>query len=846
MQESTKPSGGSLGTFAGVFTPSILTILGIILFRRLGYVVGSVGLFQTLLIITLSSVISILTSVSLSAIATNLKVRGGGSYYLISRTLGAEFGGAIGIVLFLAQSVSIAFYCIGFAETVSGLWTETHSPVLTQLIAVGAVFFLLVFAWLGTDWATRLQFVVMTILAAALLSFFAGGYIAHEPMLLKQNWPPPAAVADFWVLFAIFFPAVTGFTQGVSMSGDLKDPGRSIQVGTFTAVGISIAIYLGAALVLAATLPADVLTGDYGAMRQVSVIGWLVEAGVIAATLSSAMAFFLGAPRILQSIARDRIFPILLPLAQGAGPTDNPRRAVLLAATIALVTIGLGQLNLIALVVSMFFLTSYGLLNYATYYEARAASPWFRPRFRLFNKHLSLLGAIVCIFAMFAIDPWSSAIALAILFAVHQYLRRTAGPARWADSRRSYHMQLIRENLLAISDEPEHPRDWRPCILAFCDDRSGRARLLSFASWIEGGSGFTTAVQVVAGEGQKGLQLRDKTERELLDTIEKDRLGVFARVLVAPEFGGGVESLLQSFGIGVIRANMVLLNSVEQIRGAEDNQGQVRYGLQLQEALRLGCNVVVLDARNDEWARLESLESWERRIDVWWWGDKTSQLMLLLAYLMTRTDSWSGAKIRVLAPTSEEGREKTLEKIQETLEDVRIAAELEEVLNVDPDVVVENSSSAAMVFLPLHFRESQLFHPSKVKLDALLGRLPVVALVLAGRDIDIGSEPDEGEVAERTAAVDTVKDTEMETRAAEEEAAKLAEAVKHRSMKLKEAEGSSSEEKINKARSALRDAEKLAAEARKKLQEARAKAQEALRVAKTLGIKPEAPQDEKP
>ena len=212
--------GGSLGTFAGVFTPSVLTILGIILFLRLGYVVGAAGLGRALVIIALANAISILTSVSLAAIATNLKVKGGGDYYLISRTLGPGFGGALGLVLFLAQSVSIGFYAIGFGEALTALLPDL--PWLApRTIAVAAVLFLFIFAWLGADWATRFQYAVMAILTAALVAFFAGGLPQCSGAQLAANWETPAGAPSFFVLFAIFFPAVTGFTQGVCMSGDL-------------------------------------------------------------------------------------------------------------------------------------------------------------------------------------------------------------------------------------------------------------------------------------------------------------------------------------------------------------------------------------------------------------------------------------------------------------------------------------------------------------------------------------------------------------------------------------------------------------------------------------------------
>jgi len=198
-------SRGTLGTFAGVFTPSILTILGIILFLRLGYVVGNGGLGRALIIIGLANAISVLTSVSLSAIATNLKVKGGGDYYLISRTLGMEFGGAIGIVLYLAQSVSIAFYCIGFGEAMAAI-LPGGSNAFPQIVAAVAVAFLFIFAWLGADWATRFQYVVMAILVAALIAFFTGGLARWDSNILVQNWASPAGAPGFWILFAIFSP----------------------------------------------------------------------------------------------------------------------------------------------------------------------------------------------------------------------------------------------------------------------------------------------------------------------------------------------------------------------------------------------------------------------------------------------------------------------------------------------------------------------------------------------------------------------------------------------------------------------------------------------------------------
>lgn len=834
-----KRARGTLGTFPGVFTPSILSILGIILFLRLGYVVGSAGLGRAFLIIGLANVISVLTSISLAAIATNLRVKVGGHYYLISRTLGVEFGGAIGIVLFFAISISIAFYCIGLGEAVSGMMPE-RTESLPQVMAAAAIIFLSIFAWLGADWATRLQYLVMGMLAASLVSFYIGGITHFNRLLLAQNWAAPAGGPSFWILFAIFFPAVTGFTQGVSMSGDLKEPSKSIALGTFTAVGVSIVIYLSVATVFAAVMPKEELSQDYEAMKHVASVGWLINIGVIAGTLSSAMASLLGAPRILQSLAQDRIFTFLLPFARGEGATQNPRRGVLLSAGIAMATVGLGRLNVIAPVVSMFFLICYGLLNYATFYEARGASPAFRPTFRWFHSRLCLLGALGCLGVMLAIDLVSSTIAVAVLFGIHQYLQRTAGPARWADSKRSYHFQLMREHLFAIPGEPEHPRDWRPQLLAFSDDPHRRKYLLRFASWIEGDSGLTTVVRILVGQGKRVFQQRAAAEAEFRAEIAELGLKSFVKVVVAPDFGVGAQTLFQSFGIGPIHGNTILLNGPEQLLEAKDRQGQREYGRHLGEALRLGANVVIFNGQEEKWSLVEGLPSQDRRIDVWWWANATSRLMLLFAYLMTRKDEWSEAQIRVLAAADKKGTKRDLENLRLILQHVRINAEPEILVAPSLDTVVEQSREAALVFLPLHVRGNRLVSPLGVSLEEMLSRLPLAAFVIAAEDIDLEAEPEGGKPAEIAAAVDAAADAEKLARKSEEEAAKAVEHAEVKRRELEEAvEAGVNRDKLLEIKAACHEAEKLAKKAVREADKARAEADAAAQLAKQVMKEPE-------
>ncbi len=824
-----------LGTFAGVFTPSILTILGIILFLRLAYVVGSAGLGRGLVIIALANLISVLTSISLAAVATNIKVKGGGDYYLISRTLGVEFGGSIGLVLFLAQSVSIAFYCIGFAEAMAAFFPQAHH-LTVQLIAAGAVGFLLIFAWQGADWATRFQFVVMAALTAALVSFFVGSFRSWDSAILAANWASPGNGAPFWVLFAIFFPAVTGFTQGVSMSGDLTDSGKSIPLGTFLAVGISIVIYFSVAVLFAGTLPNNILSADYGAMKRVAAVGFLIDAGVIAATLSSAMASFMGAPRILQSLAADRIFSMLNPFAKVSGPSGNPRRGVLLSAGIAFATIALGQLNLIASVVSMFFLVSYGLLNYATYFESSTQSPSFRPRFKWFSPLLSLLGSFICLGAMLAIDLKSGAAAIALLLALYQYLKRTAGPARWADSSRSHHLQQVRKHLLAATEDPEHARDWRPHLLVFTQDPERRPLLLSFAGWIGGGSGFTEAVQIIEGEGAAAGKMKESAQQALVQAIVSGRHEMFPLSVNAPEFSQAMGILLQSSGLGPLRPNTVVLNWRDESAHALSGIGAYNYAKNLKLVFRQRKNLVILHMDQKSWDRLAAKPLEGRRIDVWWQGNATSRLMLLLSYLMTRNEPWNKVTLRVLTQGETTHIETEKEKLNKIMEDIRIDAVPEIVENFDADTIVRQSADAGFVFLPLRIEQNRILDPTGKSFDRSLPRLPGAALVMAAEDIDLDAAPEEGLAAQIAQATDDLEEARKKATAAEKLAAEKKAALETLNSRLnelkdKETAGTAPPKAEEALKKEILDAESEAEKAYRRAAKAKVKADDA---AKTI------------
>lgn len=732
---------GTLGAFSGVFTPSVLTILGIVLFLRLGYVVGSVGFAHALLILALAHAVSVVTSLSVAAVATNLRVKAGGDYYLISRTLGLGFGGAIGLVLFLAQAVAVGFYCIGFAEAtariagVDGVWTA-------RAFAAVAVAGLFALAWAGADWATRFQYVVMALLVVAVGAFFSGAVPVWETAQLRANLQAPAQAPPFWLVFAVFFPAVTGFTQGVSMSGELRDPGRSIPRGTFAAVGLSALVYFGAALAFAGAAPNAVLARDGFAMRDLSALPVSFDAGVIAATLSSALASFLGAPRILQAMGRDRVLPLLAPFGVGAGAHDNPRRAVLLTGAIALTVVLAGSLNAVAALVSMWFLLSYGLLNYATWYEARAASPAFRPRFRFFRARVSLAGAVGCVAVMAALSLPAAIGAAAVLFAVYQYIHLRAVPAGWADSRRAYHLQRAREHILAAAAEPAHPRDWRPQVLVFSDDAPRRARLVRLAEWFAGGAGLVSVVRLIEARGEAAIERKAQAEAALARELREAEEPALALVVTTEHVDHAVPVVVQAAGVGPLRVNTAMVNWVQDSRFLDTLAG-TRFGINLRTAFRLGCNLLVVDASDAQWRALTERPASERRIDIWWNAGPTGDLMLLLAHLMLRSDAWEDAAVRLVTPPPAHGdAEAARAAIRERLDEVRIAADVIVAQEDTSDALYAHSRDATLVLVPFSIHGGRLFDAYGGELDQRVHTLPVTVFALAAQDVALDADPD--------------------------------------------------------------------------------------------------------
>ncbi|HSG49832.1 MAG TPA: hypothetical protein VLA43_18560, partial [Longimicrobiales bacterium] len=710
-----------LGTFAGVFTPSILTILGVIMYLRFGWVVGNVGLPGTLLIVTLATSITFLTALSVAAIATDQRVRTGGAYYMISRSLGLETGGAVGIPLFLAQGLSVALYTVGFAESV----VQVFPSLSVRWVGIAVTVAVAALALVSARAAIRAQYVIMAAIGLSLLSLLFGGSVDPEPMGLLGA--PVAEAAGFWQVFAVFFPAVTGIMAGVNMSGDLKSPGESIPRGTFAAIGAGYAIYMILPVVLALRASADSLVTDPLIMRRMAVWGDAILLGVWGATLSSAVGSILGAPRVLQALARDGVLPARLSwLGRGSGPEDEPRLGTVVTLGLALAAVSLGDLNLIAPVLTMFFLTTYGILNVAAGVERFLGSPSFRPRFKV-HWAFSLLGAAGCVGVMLLINALATAVAAALVTAVFVWLERRGLQATWGDVRRGVWMAVTRAGLLRLTRESDDPRNWRPHILVLSGAPQRRWHLVELADAVSHSRGLVTVATVVPEEAVDTARRRT-LENSIQEFMAKRGVQGLTRVMPAPTYLVGAKRLVEAYGLGPLSPNTFLLGASQQ---AED---RAAYCALLEHLYAHRRNVVVV--RDDESGGFRE----RRRIDVWWGGLKgNGSLLMILAYLLRTSLPWRGAEVRLKMVVPNEkaaaGARANLAGVAEATRTGLIPQVL--VPNGRPfhDLLHESSRDADLVLMGMRAPTGDDYQSYYQALQARTAGLPMTLFVLAAEEV---------------------------------------------------------------------------------------------------------------
>jgi solute carrier family 12 (sodium/potassium/chloride transporter), member 2 len=583
---SVETSPKRFGTFAGVFTPTLLTILGVIMFLRLPWVVGNAGLLGSWIILAVAFGITAATGLSLSSIATNTRLEAGGPYAIIARSLGLEVGGSVGVPLYVSQALAVAMYVFGFREGYH--WIFPQHPALLVDVAVFATVFAL--AWISTTLAFRIQYVVMAVIAVSLVLVLGNVSVYRSGAAINWWGSYPGSVetgfsgSSFWLVFAVFFPAATGVMAGANMSGDLKSPRRSIPVGTLSAIGISVVIYFALTIWSCYAGASGELTGNYTIMIDKSLWAPGVLAGLLGATFSSALSSLLGAPRILLALGRDDLIPGASWISK-VGPDGEPRRALLVTGVIVLAALLLRELNVIAPLITMFFLITYAVINLVTLVESSLGLMSFRPTMKL-PRVVPLFGVVGCTFAMFIVNGVFSLVAWGVVIAIYIWIMRR-GVNRPVDDVRSGLFVAFAEwaagRVTALNMETA--RGWKPNMLVPVSEPTelrGEYRLL---------------VDLVRPEGSiKLLGLAsDETVADVTPRIAKlggafREGGVFTTWSVVDTAGytQGIVTGLQALGSAFFRPNVLALTL------SHDVGRDVELGALVRETQRLRAGLALI------------------------------------------------------------------------------------------------------------------------------------------------------------------------------------------------------------------------------------------------------------
>jgi amino acid transporter len=666
---SPASSGGhGFGTMP-VFLAGISTILGAIMFLRFGYAVGHVGLIGALAVILLGHLVTLPTALALSEIATNRKVEGGGEYYIISRSFGLRIGSAIGLSLYLSQAISVAFYCIAFAEAFQPLAGQIEAylgmPFDPRMVSIPIVVGLVGLMFTrGADMGVAALYVVVTILIASLVMFFLGEPTADH----RGGVPFGDAIAEgdgFFIVFAICFPAFTGMTAGVGLSGDLKNPSRSIPLGTVAATLIGMVIYVAIVIKLAASATPEALAGDQLVMSTIAVWGPIIPIGLACATLSSAIGSILVAPRTLQAVAKDGCFPVKAAnraLASGVGASNEPRTATLMTGVLAVVVVALGNVDFVARLISMFFMVTYGALCAISFLEHFASSPSYRPTFRS-RWYVSLIGALTCILMMFQMDPIYAVVALLAMAGLYIMAGVSVPDSKddLAGIFQGVMGQLTRFMSISLQrKESVSGSEWRPSVIAVSGNTfTGSPAPMKFLGWLCARHGFGTYLHYLRGMLERSTY--DESRELTARLVRKARHypGMFVDTVVSPSYRTALAQSLQIPGVSGMENNTILFD-FHASATADEVQEVVDSAVFASVADK---NLLLLRDTDRFFGEHSSIHLW-----LTWHDAENATLMTLLAYILVGHQDWRKAEISVFAafPPEEVGeRRRQFEEMME-------------------------------------------------------------------------------------------------------------------------------------------------------------------------------------
>ncbi|XP_054881178.1 solute carrier family 12 member 6-like isoform X2 [Poeciliopsis prolifica] len=825
-----------MGTFMGVYLPCLQNIFGVILFLRLTWVVGTAGVLQALCIVFICCCCTLLTAISMSAIATNGVVPAGGSYFMISRSLGPEFGGAVGICFYLGTTFAGAMYILGAIEILlmyivpeAEIFKGGGAAMLNNMRVYGSICLLLMslLVFVGVKYVNKLASIFLACVIVSIVSIYIGafesafnernfdvcmlgnrtisshvecnktvpvgikdttwsfdgnftlsyenstagpvivstpapaveekttllweefchstelnatcdeyftsnnftkikgipglasgiisenlwssyiskGEVLEKSSLSSSHSSPPASLphpyvfaditTSFTLLVGIFFPSVTGIMAGSNRSGDLKDAQRSIPIGTILAILTTSFVYLSSVVLFGACIDGVVLRDKFGeSVDGTLVVGtlawptpWVIVIGSFFSTCGAGLQSLTGAPRLLQAIAKDNIIPFLRVFGHGKA-NGEPTWALLLTALIAELGILIASLDLVAPILTMFFLMCYLFVNLACALQTLLRTPNWRPRFSYYHWTLSFLGMIICLALMFISSWYYAIVAMVIAGMIYKYIEYHGAEKEWGDGIRGLSLSAARYALLRLEEGPPHTKNWRPQLLVLLkldeDAHVKSPRLLTFASQLKAGKGLTIVGTVVPGHFLQTYGEALAAEQTLRHLMEKERVKGFVQCIVAQKPREGISHMIQSSGLGGMKPNTVVMGWPHTWRQSEDPQAWKTFINTVR--VTTAAHLALLVPKNISLFPSNSEPPTDGYIDVWWIVHDGGMLMLL-PFLLRQHKVWRKCGMRIFTVAQMEDNSIQMKKDLATfLYHLRIEAEVEVVEMHNSDI----------------------------------------------------------------------------------------------------------------------------------------------------------------
>jgi amino acid transporter len=634
---------------APVFFTAISTILGAILFLRFGYAVGTLGFWGVVLIVLLGHLVTIPTALAISEIATNKRVEGGGEYFIISRSFGLNIGATIGIALYLSQAISVAFYVIAFTEAFEFLFnyiSENYGFTLPrQAISMPVMLGLAVLIIKkGANLGVKALYVVVTILLVSLVMFFLGntGYADATTFdLSKAELRNPQ---DFFVVFAIIFPAFTGMTAGVGLSGDLKNPSKAIPLGTTLATISGMIIYFFVIFKLAKSAPVEALLEEQLIMARIAVAGVIViPLGLAASTISSALGSVMVAPRTLQALALDQAFPSKKLngwLSKGTIKDNEPVNASLITSVIAFVFVALGDVNAVASIISMFFMVTYGSLCLISFLNHFGSSPSYRPSFKS-RWYISFTGFIVAVWIMFKISTLYALLAFLFIILIYLYVDHYHKTRKGFASIFANALFQLNRNLQVMiqkkQSKKEH-KEWRPSAICISKDSFKRDKAFRLLNWISYKYGFGTYLHQIEGYYSKSTVQQARQEHErLMEQFNFIENHVYVDTLISPSNTSAIAQAIQIPGIAGMENNMVIF---EFDKEHPKNLSEIIDNFSLVNSGDFDIGVLASSPREIQYKN--GIHVWINSLDA-----ENANLMILLSFIISGHNDWRKGRIQI-------------------------------------------------------------------------------------------------------------------------------------------------------------------------------------------------------